>query len=115
MTLEEQLEEAKCEITLLKGDRELMSVMDAFGLSPTRAKIATAIFRSPQISKDALHHVVYDDRVDHVGCHIIEVHMTHLRKKLKTFGIEVRTLWGVGYSMPPASRVRFKHILEGKV
>jgi DNA-binding response OmpR family regulator len=115
MTLEEQLEEAKCEIVLLKGDRELMSAMDVFSLTRTRARIAIAIANSPQISKDAIHHVVYGDRVDHVGNHIIEVHLTHLRKKLKAFGIEIRTLWGVGYSMPPASRIRFKQILEGKV
>lgn len=114
MTLQEQLDEARCEIALLKGDADVMAAMDAFGLTRILAKVALAIARSPQISKDAIYHAVYDKRVDHVGTNVIEVHLVRLRKALKRHGLEIRTLREVGYSMSLSDRVRFKQLLEGR-
>ena len=114
MTLQEQLDEARCELSLLKGDRNVMAAMSAFGLTRILAKVALAIAHSPQISKDAIYHAVYDRRVDHVGTNVIEVHLVRLRRALKSHGIEIRTLREVGYSMSPAHRIRFKQIVEGR-
>lgn len=113
-TLQQQLDDARHELALLKGDADVMATMEAFGLTRILAKVALAIARSPQISKDAIYHAVYDRRIDHVGTNVIEVHLVRLRRVLKKFDIEIRTLREVGYSMSPAHRVRFKQILEGR-
>jgi hypothetical protein len=41
-----------------------------------------------------------------------KVAVTKLRKKLKPYGVEFETVWGVGYSMGPEDKVKLAKMLE---
>lgn len=48
----------------------------------------------------------YSDKVDQPEPKIVSVFVCKLRKKLGQFGIQINTVWGVGYELEPASRAR---------
>lgn len=114
MTLQEQLENTRYENVVLRGLDQMLPTMTAFGLrSHVQARIAFLLSKRAEMTKEALHFAIYDDATR--SDNLISVHVSKLRVHLKKFGIEIRTLWGVGYAMPPESRARFKQILEGDV
>jgi two-component system cell cycle response regulator CtrA len=47
---------------------------------------------------------LYSDRLDGPDEKIIDVYISKLRRKLTPVGIEIVTLWGIGYAMPESSR-----------
>lgn len=42
---------------------------------------------------------------------VVEVRISKMRKKLKPYGIEIRTVWGEGYQLTPASARIIKEAL----
>ncbi len=60
-------------------------------------------------TKDAMLTALYSDRAgDEPEPRIVDVYLCKMRKKLRTFGVEIRTLWGRGYCLDPAVRAQFK-------
>ena len=43
---------------------------------------------------------------------IVDVFVCHIRRKLKPFGIEIGTRWGVGYFMTPANKAEARRQIE---
>ena len=41
---------------------------------------------------------------DEMGSHLVTVMICHIRKKLEPFGLKIRTVYGRGYCLPPATR-----------
>ncbi len=74
-----------------------------FGLTPTEGRILALIARRGRIAHEALHRGLYFDRSEPAEPKTIAVLLVRLRQKLKPHGIEIRTVWGVGFELPPAS------------
>lgn len=69
-------------------------------------------------SKEQLLAAAYSDRYatgDEPEIKIVDVFICKLRKKLKPFGIEVETVWGQGYHLPPESRAILRRMTDGAV
>ena len=43
---------------------------------------------------------------------MLRVHISRARKYLKPHGIEVETIWGLGYRMPPESKAKWQALLN---
>ena len=68
--------------------------------------------RSPDCS-DADHQAWYGDRIaDPPDIKVIDVMVCKTRKKLALHGIEIRTVWGVGYEIPEESKARARQLME---
>jgi two-component system cell cycle response regulator CtrA len=81
-------------------------------LTPSQAAIFGCLYVRPIANRETLiqaHEVT-------VGCNrdsdpkVIDVQMVHLRKKLRPHGVEVKTIWGQGYTMPAASKLRVREM-----
>ena len=69
-------------------------------------------------SKEQLLAAAYSDRYatgDEPEIRIVDVFICKLRKKLKPFGIEVETVWGQGYHLPPESKAAIRAMTEGAI
>ena len=83
-------------------------------LTRTERTILGLLSRRRSVTKDQVYTVLYATRSDvGPGEKIIDVFMCRLRPKLMKYGIEIKTLWGVGYKMPDTSRCRL-HALDEK-
>jgi two-component system cell cycle response regulator CtrA len=54
----------------------------------------------------------YDDEAEEK---IIDVFVCKIRKKLKPFGIEIKTNWGESYEIPEASKARARELMGAQV
>ena len=79
---------------------------DEIGLTAKEATIvAVLVGREGVVTTEQLMHALYALRPDEPPqVKIIDVFVCKARKKLKPFGIEIRTHWGAGYSMPAESQ-----------
>ena len=59
------------------------------------------LFRSyPQVvSKDRIYTVIYGDYADPPEAKTLDVHLLHLRRRLKHSGIVIKSSWGRGWSL----------------
>jgi DNA-binding response OmpR family regulator len=79
-----------------------------WGLTPSQAGIMRLLIKRGTATYAACMAALYSDRVAQPDVKIISVFILRMRKKLKPFGVEIRTLWGVGYALDEATRSRFK-------
>ena len=88
------------------------------GLTKSEATIVGAIARTGSITKERLYSALYGD-LDMVesprGPNNISVRICHIRAKLKPYGIEVTTQWGIGFSIGSASINRLRALKERDV
>lgn len=78
-------------------------------LSPVEAKLFGALLARAAASKDMIMAALYGDRIDDepdIGAVNVIIHNS--RKKLKPFGIEIRSIHGYGYELPPEQRARLR-------
>jgi two-component system cell cycle response regulator CtrA len=70
------------------------------------AALVGFLMKRTEASKEQLLTAIYGHLPsgDEPEIKIIDVFVCKARKKLKKFGIEVKTLWGRGYMMPPAAK-----------
>lgn len=61
-------------------------------------------------TKEAIMAGLYFDRgADEVAePKIVDVFVCKMRRKLRPFGVEVQTIWGQGYALPPQVRQRYR-------
>jgi two-component system cell cycle response regulator CtrA len=59
-------------------------------------------------TKSAIMTALYHDRDDEAEEKIVDVFICKIRKKLKRFNIEIKTVWGQGYCLPAAERARYR-------
>jgi two-component system cell cycle response regulator CtrA len=72
-----------------------------WGLSTNEARMFAHFTTRELATKSSLMMAVYSDRPDDVEpeIKIIDVFVCKMRKKLARFDIEIRTVWGQGYSL----------------
>lgn len=86
----------------------------SFGLTSQQARMLGILFERERASDDALVAALYaterDFPKDAKGN--VHVQMTHLRRKVKLFGITVSREWGRGYYVEAGSKKRIQDVLE---
>ncbi|MGX9443927.1 winged helix-turn-helix domain-containing protein [Nitrobacteraceae bacterium UC4446_H13] len=111
--LEEQLEEARYQIRLLKGEPEPFEFMTGLGLTKMEARLLQVIAQRGRVSKEAVFQTLYCDRDadKQPDGRSVEVMLTRVRKRLRAHDIEIQTLYGIGYAMTSANVERLKEVL----
>ncbi|OMG60438.1 hypothetical protein BJP32_03630 [Brevundimonas sp. ZS04] len=84
-----------------------------WGLTVQQARLFGALLEREVLTKDAAMAALYRDRGDdEPEMKIVDVFVCHIRRKLKPFGIEIGTRWGVGYFMTPANKAEARRQIE---
>lgn len=84
----------------------------------TRLQVAVfiALLRRPQITKAQVHAAIEGTRLlaqEQTDPKMIDVVICHIRKKLRPFGVELKTIWGQGYTISAAEREKACAMLAG--
>lgn len=82
-----------------------------FGLNRREEMVLGILTKRDRVTKGQIMIALYSDQVGGPDIRIIDVYICRLRKKLKGFGIEINTIWGIGYSLTPASKAIIKKFL----
>ncbi len=75
------------------------------GLSPSEARILSALLRNERMSREALMAISQSTAQD---MKIVDVWICKLRKKIKPLGLEILNIWGEGYFIPREMRDEMK-------
>jgi DNA-binding response OmpR family regulator len=86
-----------------------VTVPREWGLTPKQADLMRVLIRRPVASYDACMAGLYSDRIAPPDQRIINVLISRMRRKLLPFGIEIRTVWGIGYELDEGARARLKN------
>jgi two-component system cell cycle response regulator CtrA len=83
-----------------------------FGLTKSEAIMFGVLLNNRAPRKETFMTAVFSDRIDDPPEQkIIDVWMCKIRKKLKPYGIEIETCWGVGYAMSEACKMRARQLM----
>lgn len=78
-------------------------------LTSQEAIVFRVMVARPLATKEAILTALYRDlNRDEAEPKIVDVFICKLRKKTRPFGIEIRTHWGQGFSLPDDVRARFR-------
>lgn len=84
----------------------IINCIQAFKVTPLQAALLIVLIKRDKSDKDTLHGVVERRRMtrqqnplslEQTDPKIVDVVICNLRKKLRPFGLEIKTLWGWGY------------------
>lgn len=117
MDAETRLEAVEAENERLRD--ELQMLKESLGLTflaPLEMQLTgkeTQLFgrllKGGMVTKDSLMATLYHDTgKDEPEIKIVDVFVCKLRAKLRPFGIEIGTRWGLGYEMSPAMIAKFR-------
>ena len=85
----------------------------AFGLNRNEEMVLGILTKRDRLTKDQIMTALYSDRPNSPPeIQIVGVYICRLRKKLRKFGIEITTIWGIGYALTPASKAIIKQHLN---
>lgn len=98
-TLRRQLDEANETIRQMREVREVNPLLGVLGLTKNECEILSAIVDHGRISREQLFVRVWGARRDPPDPQIIDVHLCRIRKRLKPYGMRIKTLWGAGWEM----------------
>jgi two-component system cell cycle response regulator CtrA len=106
-TLREQNRQLKEEIGLAAQAPPM------FGLTTQEAAIFGVLLANRAPRKSTFMTALYSDGAydDEAEEKIIDVWICKIRKKLKPFGIEIKTNWGESYEIPGASKARVRELM----
>lgn len=115
-----QIEELREEIALLRERLALMNealsgrcmYLPGVRLSPTERTILNLLAIRPIVGRGQAIDVIYGCRAEPAGEKIMDVFIHRMRKKLKPYGIEIETVWGHGYRLPPESKAALQKLRE---
>lgn len=78
-------------------------------LTKTEQRIVRVCLARELATKEAIATALYWDKDEPAdGMSNINVHMSKIRRKLKPFGIEIKTSWGKGFYVPSEIREQFR-------
>ena len=120
VTVLERLKEAEEENLRLKEALGTLSagpaVPRALRLTNREALLFRSLMAHPEATKEQLLAEMYADRYglgDEPEIKIIDVFVCKLRRKFKRFpGLEIETIFGRGYAMPPAAKAAVRRMCE---
>lgn len=80
-----------------------------WGLTKTEQRIVRVCLTRDIATKEAIATALYWDKDEpEDAISNIRVHLSKIRRKLKPFGIEIKTSWGNGFYVPSGIRERFQ-------
>jgi two-component system, cell cycle response regulator CtrA len=79
-----------------------------WNLTESEERIMRVILTREYASKDAIMAALYWDKDEPGEDKIVDVMVCKIRKKLKRFGINIKTHWGRGFYLPPEIRHRHR-------
>jgi DNA-binding response OmpR family regulator len=86
-----------------------------FRLTRLQSAVFTSLIRRPTVTKEQLHQAIENNRLanqDPTDLKMVDVVICHIRKKIKSMGLEVGTIWGIGYSMRPDHRATVMELVH---
>jgi two-component system cell cycle response regulator CtrA len=84
----------------VNSDSLVLSIKDKFRLTLSQARLLTALSDGRPHSKRALYEFVYHDEFNNPPeMKVIDVFMSHVRKKIRPFGLSIETMHGAGYRL----------------
>jgi hypothetical protein len=89
----------------LKSDYTLSIVRRMFRLTHSEAVLLLTLLRATELSK---HH-------NAMSAEAIDVHVCRLRRRLRLYDVEIKTIWGYGYEMPASSRHKALQLITDAV
>ena len=83
-----------------------------FSLTRTEETVLGALMAHPVATRDHFMHALYNGRGDlEPDVKIVDIYISKLRRKLKSFGIEIKTEWGRGYALTQDSKAIIKQFI----
>jgi hypothetical protein len=92
-----------------------LALAAVFKMTRLQVSVFLALLRRPQISKDQVHAAIENTRSlapEETDPKMIDVVIHHIRKKLRPFNIELKTIWGQGYTIAAAEREKVLDLLN---
>lgn len=105
-TLRDENETLRERIRQLEGELGFIhAVPSALGLTPTEGKLFTALTKRPQVTRSAAMAVLYGSDYS-IDPRIADVLICKIRKKIRSHGISIITIWGVGWKMTDVDKAK---------
>ena len=102
-------------LTEMTEKETIFNCQRIFGLTHLHACFLSVLMRRNEVSKDQLHAIIEGCRRQpqnrETDVKMVDVVLCHLRKRIKPFGLVVKTLHSSGYYMTPEMRKRTQDIL----
>lgn len=81
-------------------------------LTPMQMRVFGVLLSRELATKHAVMAALYrDDGRDEADPKIVDVFVCHIRRKLKSFGVPIETIWGQGYRLTPAAKDRARELM----
>jgi two-component system cell cycle response regulator CtrA len=90
----------------------------ALKLTKREGLLFSALLSKPSATKEQLMAMMYADRYDvgeEPGLKIIHVFVQKVRHKIKPFGLEIGTIWGVGYAVSAETKAAVRRMNDDLV
>lgn len=116
--LKNALEIAEEKIALLKRELKIEPVIPfRLKFSPIESAIMKVLLSRHIVTRDYITLIVYDMRSsgEMPDSNVINVHVCHMRTKLKKFGLKIDNVRGQGFSIPPESKKRLQEMLAAEM
>ena len=89
-----------------------VKIIELAKLTCSERMLLGLLMRRNRATKDQMMTMLYADRPDEEpDSKILDVMICKMRKKLSPHGIEIRTIHGAGYELPPTSREKIKALM----
>jgi len=89
-----------------------IKIIELAKLTYSERMLLGLLMRRHRVTKDQMMTMLYADRPDEEpGSKILDVMICKMRKKLSPHGVEIRTIHGAGYELPPTSREKIKALM----
>lgn len=103
--------------TILENDETLAFACSRFFKSTRQQSAVLAVMlKRNEITKAQIHQILEQNRPtegrEATDPKLVDVVVCHLRKKLKPHNVEIETIWGTGYLIPPKGRELAVRLLE---
>lgn len=82
-----------------------------FGLTRQEGALFGLLLKNPLVTKEFAISALYLHKQDEAEIKIVDVFICKTRKKLKPYSVEIETVWGRGYRLPPESRAIAEKLL----
>lgn len=110
-----QLDDAREQIRQLMTQKESVaeSLVGVAGLTRSESKVVTTIAKFGRATKTSIYHALYGGNDEDRDPKIVDVLVCKVRQKLKRHDIEIKTVWGTGYTMDAENIAKLSELCGG--
>jgi len=107
IALQDRIEELE---DLLGTSPPLTNAYCALGLPPHQRRMLGLLMKRTEVTREQMIIAVWGDgpEAKQPDLRTIDVHISNIRKKLKSSGAKITTLWGEGFMMTPADKQKLR-------